>query len=164
MNNRQKEIVEYLLLKFECSYLECNSGCNKQIEFEGKKYIIPPSDYEVIIDLIKNFGGEEIRKSYIPSNFHEIAQKYCNGEIFLYEASEECGLSEETFRSKLKKYNYVKTKRKKNGLRYNLPNLKYIAKKYREGEYSQSECGRLLGITQTTFMKYLIEYEKKQSN
>ena len=166
MTKRQEEIIEAILISFDISW--CNNyttkdlGTEKQFTFKDETYTMFPDDFNVIIDLITFFNGGKIIKKYIPNDFHQIAKKYCDGELYLYEASQQCGCAEDTFKNRLKQFGYIKQKNKLYGPRYDLPNFDYVASKYKSGEYSMLECGRLLGISADTFKRYLKSKEELQ--
>lgn len=140
----------------------CNNNCNDCIFAKNcediKKYIyLKDTKLSKILDITISLG----KKEYIPDNFHSVAKRYCNGELFLYEASKECELDYKTFKKKLDKFNYKKVKKKKYGHRYSFKNFDYMVNKYKNGEYSALECARLLGIGDVTFVKYVREQENE---
>lgn len=140
----------------------CNNNCNDCIfgkNCEVIKTYIYLRDTKLLEQL--NITVSLGRKEYIPDNFHNVAKRYCNGELFLYEASEECGLDYKTFKKRLNKFNYKKVKNKKYGQRYSFKNFDYMVNKYKSGEYSAIECARLLGISDATFIRYLREQENE---
>lgn len=162
MTKRQEEIVESILINFEMLWYERTLGWKKQFTFKGRTFNLFPEDYATVQEIIDIFNLAEL--SYVPETFHEVAKKYCSGELFLYEACEQLGIAVETFKKILKQLNYVKTKSKKYGPRYKLENFDYVAKKYKSGDYSAIECARLLGIGLETFKKYLKDMEKNQND